>query len=145
MITTAIGKAAMIETACKFAIVLSLKSSAIAEGAKAKGDEMKVYTADSADKDYVLSSDIIYLGSPAMGDEVLEDTMEDFYNGIEASLSGKKVAIFGSYDWGDGQWLRNWAERIKNAGAEVVNGEGLKVKLAPDDKGIEECQNLGKL
>lgn len=120
-------------------------ANAIAEGAKAKGDEMKVYTADSADKDYVLSSDIIYLGSPAMGDEVLEDTMEDFYNGIEASLSGKKVAIFGSYDWGDGQWLRNWAERIKNAGAEVVNGEGLKVNLAPDDKGIEECQNLGKL
>lgn len=120
-------------------------ANAIAEGAKAKGDEMKVYTADSADKDYVLSSDIIYLGSPAMGDEVLEDTMEDFYNGIEASLPGKKVAIFGSYDWGDGQWLRNWAERIKNAGAEVVNGEGLKVNLAPDDKGIEECQNLGKL
>lgn len=120
-------------------------ANAIAEGAKAKGDEVKVFTADSADKDYVLSSDIIYLGSPAMGDEVLEDTMEDFYNGIESSLSGKKVAIFGSYDWGDGQWLRDWAERIKKAGAEVVNGEGLKVNLTPDDAGLEECKSLGKL
>lgn len=120
-------------------------ANAIAEGAKANGDEVKVYTADSADKDDVLSSDMIYLGSPAMGDEVLEDTMEDFYNGIESSLSGKKVAIFGSYDWGDGQWLRDWAERLKDAGAEVVNGEGLKINLAPEGDGIGECQSLGKL
>ncbi len=120
-------------------------ANAIAEGAKANGDEVKVYTADSADRDDVLSSDMIYLGSPAMGDEVLEDTMEDFYNGIESSLSGKKVAVFGSYDWGDGQWLRDWAERLKDAGAEVVNGEGLKINLSPEGDGIEECQSLGKL
>lgn len=120
-------------------------ANAIAEGAKANGDDVKVYTADSADKDDVLSSDMIYLGSPAMGDEVLEDTMEDFYNGIESGLSGKKVAIFGSYDWGDGQWLRDWAERLKDAGAEVVNGEGLKINLSPEGEGIGECQNLGKL
>lgn len=120
-------------------------ANAIVDGAKANGDDVSVFTADSADKDAVLSADMIYLGSPAMGDEVLEDTMEDFYTDIESSLSGKKVAIFGSYDWGDGQWLRDWAERLKNAGAQVVNGEGLKVSLTPEADGIAECEALGKL
>ena len=59
--------------------------------------------------------------------------------------NGKKVAIFGSYDWGDGQWLRDWADRLKNAGAEVINGEGLKINLTPDDDGLAECKKLGAM
>ena len=111
-------------------------ANAIVDGAKANGDDVSIFTADSADKDAVLAADMIYLGSPALGDEVLED---------ESSLSGKKVAIFGSYDWGDGQWLRDWAERLKNAGAQVVNGDGLMVNLTPEADGIAECEALGKL
>lgn len=75
-----------------------------------------------------------------MGDEVLEDSMEDWFAGIESSLSGKKTAFFGSYDWGDGQWLRDWEERIKNDGGEIVT-ENLKINLTPDEAGITECKD----
>ena len=101
--------------------------------------ELVFATAESADKDEVLSCDVILLGSPAMGDEVLEDSMEDFYARIEGSLSGKKVGIFGSYDWGDGQWLRDWSERLSNVGA-VSAEEPLMVHLTPEDADIEMCR-----
>ena len=120
-------------------------ANAVIEGAKESGAEVYSATADSADGAEVASADVIFLGSPAMGDEVLEDSVEDFYNNIESSLSGKKVAIFGSYDWGDGQWLRDWTDRLKNAGAEVINGEGLKINLTPDDDGLAECKKLGAM
>ncbi len=99
-------------------------------------------TADSADADAVLGCDVILLGSPAMGDEVLEDTMEEFYAGIESGLSGKKVGLFGSYDWGDGQWLRDWEERAKTAGATVT--ESLMVHLTPEEEDITKCQEWTK-
>ena len=74
-----------------------------------------------------------------MGDEVLEDSMEEFYTGIEASLSGKKVGIFGSYDWGDGQWLRDWTDRLNNAGA-VSAAEALMVHLTPEAADVKKCK-----
>lgn len=120
-------------------------ANAVAEGVKASGAEVLLEPADSADSAEVLACDVIFLGSPAMGDEVLEDSMEDFYSKIEGSLNGKKVAIFGSYDWGDGQWLRDWADRIKATGANLLNGEGLKINLTPDDDGLAECRKLGEL
>lgn len=119
-------------------------AKAIAEGAKESGAEVLLATADSADDKEVLACDQIILGSPAMGDEVLEDSAEEFFTKIEGSLSGKKVAIFGSYDWGDGQWLRDWADRIKSTGAELLNGEGLKANLTPDEASLEECKALGR-
>lgn len=119
-------------------------ANAVAEGVKTSGAEVLLSTADSADSAAVLACDVIFLGSPAMGDEVLEDSMEDFYSKIEGSLDGKKLAIFGSYDWGDGQWLRDWADRIKNAGASLVDDEGLKINLTPDDDGLAECRKLGE-
>ena len=120
-------------------------ANAVAEGAKESGAEVLLLTAENADAAEVLACDVIIVGSPAMGDEVLEDSMEDFYSKIEASLGGKKVAIFGSYDWGDGQWLRDWADRIKTAGAQVLNGEGLKINLTPDESGLAQCRELGKI
>ncbi len=120
-------------------------AQAIAEGAKASGAEVLLATADSADEAEVLASDVLILGSPAMGDEILEDSVEEFFTKIEGSLNSKKVAIFGSYDWGDGQWLRDWAERIKNAGANLVNDEGLKGHLEPDDECLAECKKLGEI
>lgn len=115
-------------------------ANAINESVKANGAEVVFGTADSANKDNVLSCDVILLGSPAMGDEVLEDTMEEFYTGIEGSLSGKKTGIFGSYDWGDGQWLRDWNDRLNNAGAVSV-AEPLMVHLTPEDADIETCKS----
>ena len=120
-------------------------AQAVEAGAKTAGAEVVKATADSADAAAVLACDVIFLGSPAMGDEVLEDSMEDFYSKLESGLSGKKVGIFGSYDWGDGQWLRDWADRIKGAGAVLLNEEGLKGHLEPDEECLEECKKLGAL
>ncbi len=114
-------------------------ANAISEAVKASGAEVVFATADSADKTAVAACDVILLGSPAMGDEVLEDSMEEFYSGIESSLSGKKVGIFGSYDWGDGQWLRDWNDRLTNAGA-VCAEEPLMVHLTPEDSDIAQCK-----
>ena len=114
-------------------------ANAINEALKASGEDVVFGTADSADKAAVTSCDVILLGSPAMGDEILEDTMEEFYTGIESSLNGKKVGIFGSYDWGDGQWLRDWADRLNNAGA-VNAAEPLMVHLTPEEADVEQCK-----
>ncbi len=114
-------------------------ANAINEAVKASGAEVVFGTADSADKAAVTGCDVILLGSPAMGDEVLEDTMEEFYTGIEGSINGKKVGIFGSYDWGDGQWLRDWTDRLNNAGA-VSAAEPLMVHLTPEEADIEQCK-----
>ena len=115
-------------------------ANAINEACKASGAEVVFGTADSADKAAVTGCDVILLGSPAMGDEVLEDTMEEFYTGIEASLNGKKVGIFGSYDWGDGQWLRDWNDRLTNAGA-VSAAEPLMVHLTPEEADVDQCKS----
>ena len=114
-------------------------ANAINEALKASGEDVVFGTADSADKAAVTSCDVILLGSPAMGDEVLEDTMEEFYTGIEGSLNGKKVGIFGSYDWGDGQWLRDWNDRLTNAGA-VSAAEPLMVHLTPEEADVGQCK-----
>ncbi|WP_296011620.1 flavodoxin [uncultured Treponema sp.] len=119
-------------------------ANAVAEGVKSCGAELLMSTASEASVSDVLACDVIILGSPAMGDEVLEDSMEEFYTNLEGGLSGKKVAVFGSYDWGDGQWLRTWVERLSAAGATVVNGEGLKAQLAPDEAALAECKSLGE-
>ena len=114
-------------------------ANAINEACKTSGTEVVFGTADSAEKATVTGCDVILLGSPAMGDEVLEDTMEEFYTGIEGSLNGKKVGIFGSYDWGDGQWLRDWNDRLTNAGA-VSAAEPLMVHLTPEEADVEQCK-----
>lgn len=119
-------------------------TEAMAEAIKAAAGADVIYgTADSADAGTVLACDVILLGSPAMGDEVLEDSMEAFYAGIESGLSGKKVGLFGSYDWGDGQWLRDWEDRAKNAGATV--SESLMVHLTPEAEDIAKCQEWTKM
>lgn len=123
-----------------------LMAEAIAEGAKAvwTGD-IQIVPVDKASEADVLSADALAFGCPAMGNEVLEESeMEPF---IE-SLNGRKaaaaqVALFGSYDWGDGQWMRDWVERMAEMGFAVI-GEGLAVHNTPDEKALEECRSLGR-
>jgi len=115
-------------------------ANAICDSLKEKGADVLCSTADGADQAAALSCDVLLLGSPAMGDEVLEDSVEEFFAAIEGSISGKKIGIFGSYDWGDGKWLRYWADRIKSQGA-VLLGEPLMVHLTPEADDVAKCKS----
>ena len=85
------------------------------------------------------------LGCPAMGAEVLEESeMEPFVCEVEAIASGKTIGLFGSYGWGDGQWMRDWVDRMNGCGAKVLNGEGVICQGAPDEEALSECESLGK-
>lgn len=115
----------------------------LANAAKeAAGADAYFSTADSADSAEVLGADLILLGSPAMGAEQLEDSMEEFFSSIEGQLAGKKVGLFGSYDWGGGQFLEDWANRVTSAGATVVGIA--KAQLAPDADALESVKALVK-
>ena len=84
------------------------------------------------------------LGCPAMGAEQLEESeFEPMFAGLEGSLNGKKVALFGSYGWGDGQWMRDWCERAKEDGAQLFSDEGLICNETPDDDVQAACRKLG--
>ena len=120
-------------------------ANAVAEGIAAAGGEANLLTVDQASVDTLASEAAFALGCPAMGAEVLEESeMEPFVEELEGKVSGKKVLLFGSYGWGDGEWMRNWADRMKEAGAKIVGGEGLMSHETPDDSVLAECENLGK-
>ena len=120
-------------------------AAAIGEGITEAGKEAVVTDISSVSMDDLQAASAFALGCPAMGDEVLEESeMEPFVESVEGFVSGKTVALFGSYDWGDGQWMRDWSERMTGAGATVVGGEGLICNLEPDDEGIAACEELGK-
>ncbi len=117
----------------------------VAEGARGAGAEVKVIEASGFGPGDVASYDAFAFGCPAMGDEILEeDVFEPMFESVEGSLSGKKVGIFGSYDWGDGQWMREWADRCRAGGMSLVN-DGVIANLSPGDADAENCRNLGRL
>ena len=119
-------------------------ANAVAEGLKSAGAEVDVKQVSEIGADAALGYDLLALGCPAMGAEVLEESeFEPFFSELEGKLSGRKVALFGSYGWGDGQWMRDWQDRADAAGADVVNGEGLIVNETPDDDALEQCKALG--
>ena len=118
-------------------------ANAVADGMKEKGAEVSVLGPSGFTADKLAEFDAIAFGCPAMGAEVLEETEFDpMFTAVESSLSGKKIAIFGSYGWGDGEWMREWETRCNNAGA-VLAAEPLMVNEAPDDDGIASCKALG--
>ena len=119
-------------------------AEAVAEGAKSAGAEVTLANVNDFDSSSVADFDGIAFGCPAMGAEVLEDSeFEPMFNACEAKLSGKKVGLFGSYGWGDGEWMRNWEEQCIADGA-VMAGEGVICNEAPDDTATEQCVALGK-
>ena len=115
----------------------------IKEGAESAGATVNLKNVSDASIDDV-NCDVLVLGCPSMGDEVLEESeFEPFMISIEGSLSGKKLALFGSYGWGDGQWMRDWDERMKNAGA-LLAVESLIVNDAPSGESEQECKDFGR-
>lgn len=102
--------------------------------------EVKLLSVSDATTKDVEEAEVVVLGCPSMGDEVLEEgEMEPFVDSISNIAKGKKVALFGSYGWGDGQWMREWEERMESYGAEI-KAESLIHQGEPDDSTIEECK-----
>lgn len=120
-------------------------AEAVAEGIREGGKEAEVTYVGAVQPDDLKSQDVFALGCPAMGAEVLEEgEMEPFVAEVETFANGKKIGLFGSYGWGDGQWMRDWEERMKQAGATVVGGEGVICHETPDEDGLADCRALGK-
>ena len=115
----------------------------VAEGAKAAGAEVEVISADDFDGTDISGFDGVAFGCPAMGDEELEDSVfQPVFEACEAKLAGKKVALFGSYGWGDGEWMRNWEETCLADGAQLAC-DFVICNEAPDDDAIASCKALG--
>ena len=116
-------------------------ANCIAEGA---GDAATVLTCADVTPDVLAKYDVVAFGCPAMGAEQLEESeFEPMFSAAEGSLNGKKVALFGSYGWGDGQWMRDWCERAKGDGAVLFSEEGLICHETPDDDTQAACRKLG--
>lgn len=117
---------------------------AVKEGAEAAGAGAVLKSVDKASEADVLDADFILFGCPSMGDEVLEESeFEPFIESIEGKLAGKKLALFGSYGWGDGQWMRDWEIRMKNAGADLVV-DSLIVNETPSGDNLEKCREFAR-
>lgn len=118
-------------------------AQAVYDGAISGGTEADLIPVSIADK-RVLDADVIIFGCPAMGAEQLEEgEFEPFFEGIEGELSGKKIGLFGSYDWGDGEWMRAWQARAEEDGAVMIQ-DGVIANNAPDEMALIECKSLGE-
>ena len=120
-------------------------AEAVGRGIAEGGKEPKVVYVGEVSSADLKDAKAFALGCPAMGAEVLEESeMDPFVSEVEAFAGGKNIGLFGSYGWGDGQWMRDWVDRMTSAGASVVGGEGVICQEAPDDTALAECDALGK-
>jgi len=116
---------------------------AVAAGAQGAGADAELIEASGFGPEKLADYSAIAFGCPAMGDEVLEEEVFDpMFTACEPQLSGKKIALFGSYDWGDGEWMRLWDERCRTAGA-VIACDFVICNLEPDEDGTAACEQLG--
>ncbi len=119
-------------------------AQAVAEGARKAGASAELFTATEFDGGKVDAFDAIAFGCPAMGAEELEDSeFAPMFEGCESKLSGKKIALFGSYGWGDGEWMRTWEDTCRNDGASLVC-DSVICQEAPDDDALNACRSLGE-
>ena len=117
----------------------------LGKGIQDGGATAKVVSVEDIKADDLKDYPVFALGCPSMGNETLEETyMEDFVTEVESFASGKKIGLFGSYGWGDGEWMRDWTTRMEAAGATVLNGEGLICHETPDEDGLNACRELGR-
>lgn len=119
-------------------------ANAVLEGMKESCAEAELFTSEQADAAKLAGFDAIAFGCPAMGAEELEETeFAPMFDAVKGSLSGKDVALFGSYGWGDGEWMRTWEEDCKNSGMKLACDSVICCE-APDDEALDACRNLGK-
>lgn len=116
----------------------------VVEGAKNAGAEVSLFTAAEFSSEKIDAFDAVAFGCPSMGAEQLEESeFEPMFADCEAKLNGKKIALFGSYGWGDGEWMRTWEETCRGDGA-VLACESVICNDAPDAEGEAACAALGK-
>lgn len=119
-------------------------ANAVAEGARKAGASAELFTATEFDGGKVDAFDAIAFGCPAMGAEELEDSeFAPMFESCESKLSGKKIALFGSYGWGDGEWMRTWEDTCRNDGASLVC-DSVICQETPDDDALNACRSLGE-
>ena len=120
-------------------------AEAVARGIRSEGKESAVVEVGSISPEELKEEAVFALGCPAMGAEVLEESeMQPFVETLETFVKGKTVGLFGSYGWGDGEWMRDWEARMQQAGANVIGGEGVICQETPDQEALEKCEELGK-
>ncbi len=120
-------------------------AEAVGKGITAGGREAVVRRVEEATAEELRDAKCFALGCPAMGAESLEESeMEPFVGELENFVAGKTLALFGSYGWGGGQWMEDWADRMKESGASILNGAGVICPETPDDKVLLECEELGR-
>lgn len=113
--------------------------------AVAAAAQADLFTAAEFDADKAAQYDAIAFGCPSMGAEQLEDSeFEPMFEAVKASLPGKKVALFGSYGWGGGDWMREWEKRMAERGARIVGGEGVIALESPDGDAEKQLKSLGE-
>ncbi len=114
----------------------------VLEGMKSGGADAELIECSAVTD--LAAFDAIAFGCPAMGSEQLEDSeFEPMFDGVKKSLGGKAVALFGSYGWGDGEWMRNWEDDCRAAGISLAC-ESVLVNGAPEGAAAEACKELGK-
>ena len=119
-------------------------AEAVGAGIAKAGKEADVVEVSSASMEDLKAAKVFALGCPAMGAEVLEEMeMEPFVEEVEGFAQGKTIALFGSYGWGGGEWMRDWESRAVSDGAAVLSGEGIIADNAPDDDVLAECRAAG--
>lgn len=123
----------------------AMMAASIAEGVNAAGGEAEIIPVSDISADALKDQNVIALGCPSMGAEQLEEMeMEPFMCDLEGSISGKNIALFGSYGWGNQEWMRDWESRVTAAGANLVNGEGIAINGTPGTEAEEELKALGR-
>lgn len=119
-------------------------AEAVAEGASQAGAEVTVFEAEDFSPEQMGAFDAVAFGCPSMGAEQLEESeFAPMFTECEPMLSGKRIALFGSYGWGDGEWMRNWEQTCTADGA-VLACDSVICNEAPDEDGVEACKMLGK-
>ena len=118
-------------------------ADAVKAGAEGAGASVTAFGPSEFDAAKVADFDGIAFGCPAMGAEVLEeDEFDPMWQDVKGALSGKNIGLFGSYGWGDGEWMRNWEDEAKGAGANLVV-DAVLANEAPDDDAVAACEALG--
>lgn len=118
-------------------------ANAVVEGIKEAGGDASLIFSDDFKSEDLDTYDAIAFGSPAMGDEVLEeDSFEPMFKDCEPKLKDRNMAIFGSYEWNNGEWMEDWKVRVAEAGGNLVY-EALPAYDYPNDDDLEKCRELG--